>query len=156
MDLEQVKIEVLKAYTRAMKLLSYRPRSENEIRDRLQRKDFDPMIIDQVIEKLKEDKLLDDKEFAEWWTEQRQTFRGKSKFVIKRELSEKGIERETAEKAVGEAQDDYQTAKAFLERKNRMFERYSGEEYKKKVIGFLQRKGFSWDIIGKILKESEE
>lgn len=155
MDFEQVKIEVLKAYTRAMKLLSYRPRSEKEIRERLERKEFDPMIIDQVIEKLKEDKLLDDKEFAEWWTEQRQTFRGKSKYVIKRELSDKGIERETADKAVSKAQDDYETAKAFLERKRRTFERYSGEEYKKKVIGFLQRKGYTWEVIGKILKESE-
>lgn len=153
--MEKVKIEVLKAYTRALRLLTYRPRSEKEIRDRLVRKQFDPMIINQVIEKLKEDKLLNDEEFAEWWTEQRQTFRGKSKYVIKRELSEKGVERDTVDKAVSTAKDDYETAKEYLERKRRMFEKYSGDEYTKKVTGFLQRKGFSWDVISKILKENK-
>ncbi len=152
-DVEKIKIEVLKAYTRALKLLSYRPRSEKEIRDRLSRKQFDSLIIDQVISKLKEDNLLNDVEFATWWAEQRQEFRGKSKYVIKRELSEKGVERETIDTAVTNAKDDYNTAKEFLQRKSRMFEKYSGDEYRKKVTGFLQRKGFSWDIIQKILKE---
>jgi regulatory protein len=152
MDFEKIKIEVLKAYTRALKYLSYRPRSEKEIRDRLIRKQFDPMIIDQVIDKLKEDKFLNDTQFAEWWTEQRQTFRGKSKYVIKSELSEKGIDRNTIETSLVNAQDDYETAKEFIKRKGRKFERYSGEEYTQKVTGFLQRKGFSWDVIQKILK----
>jgi regulatory protein len=152
MDFEKIKIEVLKAYTRALKYLSYRPRSEKEIRDRLTRKQFDPMIIDQVIDKLKEDKFLNDIQFAEWWTEQRQTFRGKSKYVIKSELSEKGIDRNTIESSLVNAKDDYETAKEFIERKSRKFERYTGEEYTQKVTGFLQRKGFSWDVIQKILK----
>lgn len=153
MDFEEIKIEVLKAYTRALKYLSYRPRSEKEIRDRLVKKQFDPMIIDQVIKKLKEDKFLNDTQFADWWTEQRQTFRGKSKYVIKSELSEKGVDRNTIEKALSDAKDDYETAKEFFERKKRRFENYTGNEYTKKVTGFLQRKGFSWDIIQKILKE---
>lgn len=152
-DFEKIKVEVLKAYTRALKLLSYRPRSEKEIRDRLMKKEFDSMIIDQVIDKLKADKLLNDREFADWWAEQRQEFRGKSKYVIKRELAEKGVENEIADMAVSKAKDDYETAKAFLERKSRLFERYTGEEYTKKVAGFLQRKGYSWGIISKILKE---
>ncbi|HRN96569.1 MAG TPA: regulatory protein RecX [Candidatus Levybacteria bacterium] len=153
MDFEEIKIEVLKAYTRALKYLSYRPRSEKEIRDRLAKKHFDSMIIDQVIDKLKEDKFLDDTGFAQWWTEQRQDFRGKSKFVIKSELSEKGIDRNTIDATLTNAKDDLKTAKEFLDRKKRRFENYTGDEYKKKVIGFLQRKGFSWDVIQKVLKD---
>jgi regulatory protein len=152
MDFEKIKIEVLKAYTRALRYLSYRPRSEKEIRDRLTRKQFDPMIIDKVIEQLKEDKFLNDTQFAQWWTEQRQDFQGKSKYVIKTELSDKGIDRNTIDNTLTNAKDDYETAKEFFERKKRRFERYAGDEYTKKVTGFLQRKGFSWDIIQKILK----
>lgn len=156
MDFEEIKIEVLKAYTRALKYLSYRPRSEKEIRDRLVKKEFDPLIIDQVIDKLKEDKLLNDVEFAQWWIDQRQEFRGKSKYVIKSELSEKGVDRNTIENSLTHAKDDLETARAFFERKKRRFENYTGDEYTKKVTGFLQRKGFSWDIIQKILKEVNE
>lgn len=152
MDFEQIKIEVLKAYTRALRYLSYRPRSEKEIRDRLMRKNFDPLIIDKVIEKLKEDKFLNDTEFAEWWIDQRQEFKGKSKYVIKNELSEKGIDKQTIETTLDTAKDDYETAKELFEKKKRRFENYTGDEYIKKVTGFLQRKGFSWDIIQKILK----
>lgn len=154
-DIEKIKIEVLRAYTRALKYLSYRPRSEREIRDKLVKKQFDPMIIDQVIEKLKEDKFLDDTEFAQWWTEQRQTFRGKSKYVIKSELSEKGIDRNTIDTTLTNAKNDYETAKEFFQRKKRRFENHTGDEYIKKATGFLQRKGFSWDIISKILKDEK-
>jgi regulatory protein len=154
-DFEKIKIEVLKAYTRAIRYLSYRPRSEKEIRDRLERKKFDPQIIDQVIEKLKEDKFLDDHAFAEWWTMQRQDFRGKSKYIISRELAEKGIDRTLSGDALAKAKDDYLTAKDLFDRKKRLFDRYTGDEYTKKVTGFLQRKGYSWDVIQKILKTDD-
>jgi regulatory protein len=155
MDFDEIKLQVLRAYTRALKLLSYRPRSEKEIRDRLIRKEFDPLIIDQVIDKLKEDKFLNDKEFAQWLTESRQNYKGRSKYVIRNELSEKGVDKETITKTLSNAKDDLETAKELFERRRRIFERYSGEEYTKKVTGFLQRKGYSWDIIQMILKNEE-
>jgi len=155
MDFEKVKIEVLKAYTATLKYLSYRPRSEKEIRDKLIKKHTDPSIIEQVIEKLKQDKFLNDTEFAQWWIEQRQDFKGKSKFVIKRELLEKGIDNEIIESVLSKSQNDYETAKDFLKRKQRKFERYAGEEYKKKVSEFLQRKGFRWDVIKEVLKNED-
>lgn len=155
-DFEEIKIQVLKAYTRALKYLSYRPRSEKEIRERLERKQFDPMIIDQVIEKLKDDKFLNDEDFARWWAEQRQDFKGKSKYVIKQELAAKGIERTTIDKTLTDAKEDLETAKDLLARKSRLFSQYTGDEYTKKVVGFLQRKGFSWDIIQKVLKDETD
>ncbi len=156
MDFEEIKLQVLKAYTRALKYLSYRPRSEKEIRERLERKEFDPLIIDQVIEKLKEDKFLDDTQFAQWWTEQRQDFKGKSKFVIKSELAQKGVDREIVDNTLTHAKDDYETAKELFERKRHVFEKYTGGEYTKKATAYMHRKGFSWDIIQRILKDKNK
>lgn len=154
-NVEKLKTEILRAYTQVVRILSYRPYSEKEIREKLSKKKFDSQVIEQVIHKLKEDNLINDQEFANWWAEQRQEFRGKSKYIIKRELAEKGIDKDIVDTIVTNAKGDYETAKAFLERKNRTFARYTGEEYTKKITGFLQRKGFSWEVINKILKEKD-
>lgn len=139
------------ALTRSLKLLSYRPRTEKEIRDSLAKREFSPSIIDQTIDLLKKDKLINDKEFAEWWIQQRQEFKPKGKIVLKQELQQKGVDRTLAEQEV-EVQDDFEIAKELFEKKKSRFERYSGEEYKKKVHDYFARRGFSFDLILKLLK----
>lgn len=144
-----------RALNRAFRLLSFRARSEKEIRDNLIKKEFPEIIINQTIQQLKDMKYLNDQEFAQWWIEQRQTHRPKSKFVIRAELLQKGVDRDLIEKLLDKSQDDLESAKKLLAKKQRTFEKFSGDDYKKKASEFLQRRGFSWDIISKILKNEE-
>jgi len=155
-NFEEIKEQVEHAFTRALKYLAFRARSEKEILDFLSKKKVDPLIILQVIEKLKEKKFLDDTDFAKWWTEQRQTFKGKSKLVIKHELISKGVAKEIIDSVLEKfSQTDLDAAKNLYDKKRKRFTQYIGREYEKKVSEFLQRKGFSWEIIKKVLKEKD-
>ncbi|RJQ27722.1 regulatory protein RecX [Candidatus Parcubacteria bacterium] len=142
-----------KAHNKALKFLSYRMRSEKELYDFLVKKKFEENIIQKTIQAFKEEGLVDDRKFIKWWIEQRQTFRPKSKFVLKKELMSKGVRRELIEEVIDDSQDDYEVAKNFFGKKKHRFNKYSGKEYFQKASAFLQRRGFGWDIIKRVLHD---
>ena len=144
-----------KAYNKALKSLSYRPRSEKEISDFLAKKKFDSSIISKAIEKLKEQNLINDEEFVKWWIEQRQTHKPKSTFVLKQELIAKGVAKELIEELLTTSQNDEESARLVFEKSKIKFKNYKGEEFLKKTIAFLQRRGFSWEIIKKIIDDEK-
>jgi regulatory protein len=146
-----------KFYNASLRFLSFRPRSEKEVRDSLKRKKAPPKIIEEIILKLKELNFINDREFAKWWIEQRLTFRLKALRVIKNELKLKGIIDEITEDVLRESQveqkADYDIAKKLAERK---VERYKGLAYKDKrlkLTRFLANKGFSFEDIEKSIDD---
>lgn len=154
-DLQELKEELEKVYTKAIKYLSYRNRSEKEIRDHLLRKKISEDLINPVIELLKERKFLDDRKFAEWWIEQRQEFKGKSKVIIKSELFQKGIDKLLIEDLLDNNQGDLKTATLIYKKNKYKFDRIEGEEKKNKTANFLRLRGYNWDVIEKILQDEE-
>lgn len=152
---EYIKEQVFKAYTRSLRYLSFRPRSEKEIQDFLNKKKFDQLIIDKVLDQLKKEKFVNDFDFTRWWVDQRQEFKGLSKFVIKRELMQKGITNDLIEQVLNTQNNDLETAQQLFKKKGKRFEGLPKDEYFKKAAAFLQRKGFSYDIIKQVLKEEK-
>jgi len=66
------------AYQKALHFISYRPRSEMEIRKRLVEKDIDEPVIEAVLERLKIAQWIDDQQIARTWVENRSAFRPRS------------------------------------------------------------------------------
>ena len=64
-----------RAHESALNLLSYRPRSEQEVRRRLGRKGFSEPAIEQAVQRLLRARLLDDEAFARYWISNREQFR---------------------------------------------------------------------------------
>src|SRR5581483_279024 len=89
-----------------IRFLSYRQRSEKEIRDKLTERKATPEITEQVVSFLKDHKFLNDEEFARSWVRSRQSFRPKSKKAVKLELLKKGIDPLVAEEALEGNGDD--------------------------------------------------
>ena len=85
------KDQVEAAYERALNFLSYRPRSVVEVRRYLTEKKFDVPTVDEVIARLSRVDLLDDKVFAQFWLENRDTFKPRSVRALRYELRQKGI-----------------------------------------------------------------
>ncbi len=145
-----------KYLNKAFHFLSFRPRSEKEVRDSLLKKKAPPEIIERVIASLKEHKFLNDEDFARWFIDNRLRFNPKGLRVIKMELKQKGIDREIIDTAVdnlskdvgGDAPNsDLESAKRLVEKK---MPRYKGMERQviyQKLGAFLARRGFNWDII---------
>lgn len=153
-----------KFYNKALFFLSFRPRSEKEIRDYLsskgrsasgRKKEVPQEIINLVIDKLKEHKFLDDLEFAKWWIERRSK---KGIRLIKLELKQKGIDKDLVEKVINDSAteivNDFDKALSLAQKR---VKRYKDMEDKRKVyekLGrFLASKGFDYDIIKEVIDQ---
>ncbi len=150
-----------KFYNFALRFLSYRPRSEKEVRNKLKIKseklkiEDSAAIIDRVIQKLKEYKFLDDVEFAKKWIESRLRFKPRSSRLIKMELKQKGIEPEIIDKMINDEGlmiNDLESAKKLVEKKmNRSRNKFGMTP--EKLGRYLASKGFDWDTIKKSIDE---
>ena len=142
---DQDSLEV--ATQRAIELISYRPRSEAEIRKRLTDKGFGTQGVEEVLVRLRQAGLVSDEVFARTWADNRSTFRPRSHRMVAAELRQKGVADETIEQALSELPDDedlaYQTALRYARR----LEREDWEEFRKKLGGHLSRKGYSYQTV---------
>lgn len=156
--LTQEKIEKLRdedmienAFIRAMRLLSYRPRSEAEIRDRLRKSGQEDFVIEQVLGRMRESRLINDEVFSKEWIENRSTFRPRSQKLLQLELRQKGIPQEIITKTLEESQDDSTLA---LQAARKQAHRWTGLDeggFRKKMTGFLGRRGFSYFTIREVI-----
>jgi len=147
-------VKIAKDY--AFKLLSYRPRSIKEIRNRLKKKDYSLKVISEVIKSLKRLKFLNDREFAKIWVENRIRTKPMGRYRLYQELIQKGIDRDLIEKTLNDYQEEEEIklARELAQRKlKRSYQNLDEVTTKRRLYGFLQRRGFSYDTIQEILKE---
>ncbi len=148
-----------KFYNLALRFLSYRPRSEKEVREKLESKKVESNIIEKIILKLKEKKFLNDEEFAKGWIENRNRFKPRSARLIKIELKQKGIKEDIFNKLISDKGlmiNDLESAKKLVKKKMEKYRNKLGitrDEIYQKLGRFLASKGFNWDIIKKSIDE---
>ncbi|HET7483080.1 MAG TPA: regulatory protein RecX [Actinomycetota bacterium] len=102
-------VDFKEAMERAGRMLALRARSEREVRDRLREAEFDDETIDAVVARLYELDLLNDEAFAVQLIEERATKKGLGPRMLLAELEAKGVDRATAEAALGIAGIDEET-----------------------------------------------
>ncbi len=136
----------------SLRYLRPRPRSETELRAYLLRRGANGEVVDQVLQKLKEQRLVDDKGFAKLWRESRQSSSPRSKFLIKRELREKGISDEIIESIVSELDDESSAINAG-QKKLRSLRGLNYQNFYKKLSNFLRRRGFTYEIINQTVRQ---
>jgi len=135
-----------KAYDKVLKLLSYRPQSIFEIRQKLKTK-FTPETIAETIARLKKEGWLNDEEFAKHWVKERSQTRLRSIVHLKAELIQKGI----AENIIRETLSAPDLADQELETAKKLVEKLKGSKSPEKLSAYLARKGFSYGVISKAL-----
>jgi len=142
--------EESKAYNQAIRYLSYRPRSEREVRDYLVKKGLDEETAGQVIGRLQRAGLLNDREFAAGWVANRQLLRPRSRRRLEQELMAKGVPSEQIGAALAEL-DPEEELRALMEVivKRRRLSQYQEPE---KLVGYLARQGYGYDLIRKALE----
>ena len=133
----------------ALHFLEYRPRSEAEVRQRLRRRGFNEETLDEVIVRLKQQSLIDDLAFAQYWKDNRLSFRPRSKNLIKRELLQKGVSYEMASDIVDELNDE-ESAYRVAQKKASTLTAMEYSEFRSRLSNFLIRKGYSYGIIERV------
>jgi regulatory protein len=130
----------------AFRLLAVRPRSEVELRQRLQRRGFETDHLEKAIATLKEQGLVDDTAFAHFWKDNRQSFRPRSRRLTALELKRKGVESAVIDAAVGEIDDSESAYRAALGRARRLVPS-DFNDFRRRLGEYLVRRGFDYDTI---------
>lgn len=151
--------QVGKMLVLAQRFLSFRPRSEKEIRGHLRRKleqgDYiDPdRILGSVILQLQKYGLVNDEEFAKWWIEQRQKFRPRGERVLRGELHAKGVDRDIIDKEFTAYESPSGEIELIARKKLATFSKLTELEFRRKMGKYLARRGYDWDEIKTVVNK---
>jgi len=156
-ELSEEKIEQLqaeeareRAFQQAMLFLSYRARSESEIRQNLRKHEVPEPVIEQTLERLKQAGLANDDKFARAWVENRSALRPRSRRMMAMELRQKGLDAEAISSATESVDDEALAYEAAQKRVPRL-KNLEWNEFRKKLSDFLGRRGFSYSVIAPVV-----
>ena len=147
--------EAHRAYVQALRLLGYRARSEGEITRALQQKGYATEAIDAAMARLQDQRYVDDETFARAWLEHRGRFRPRSVRALRYELQQKGIDRETIDHVLSDVDEDAAAWNAVAGKLDR-WRALDQETLRKKVMGLLSRRGFSYDTLRTVWRKVRE
>jgi regulatory protein len=139
-----------RAREKALNYLSYRPRSEFELTRYLQKRGFSQEVTSEVIERLKQVDLVDDLEFARFWVENRLQFRPRGRRALSYELRQKGLSNAVIQQAL-EGYDEAAALERVARAQARRLTHLPPEKFRKRLMGRLARRGFSYDRIYDVL-----
>ena len=134
----------------ANRYLSYRPRSESELRGRLRQRSFDDDNIEVVIAKLKEQGLVDDIAFAQFWKENRESFSPRSQWLTKLELRQKGVAADVTDQVINGDDDDNAYRAALVKAARLPLADY--QSFRRRLGEYLKRRGFGYGVINDTVK----
>ena len=146
------KSEFQKTLDKLLRFATLRPRSEKEIKDWFKRKKVYESLHQELFNRLNRLDLIDDEKFAQWWVEQRSSFKPRGKRALEMELRMKGIKKEVIGQVLSNIKvDEEKVARELLNKKSYKWKNLPKREARAKMSAFLARKGFNWEAIEKVL-----
>jgi regulatory protein len=145
----------IRAKDSAYRLLTYRSRSRVELGQKLREKGFDAVVVDAVLGYLAQLGYINDRQYAEQYALSRIRLHGSGRRRIARELGNKGIEQQVVRETLSrvfEGDREIETAKKAAERKLASLRAVDRVKRQRRLAGFLERRGFSYEIINTIIK----
>ncbi len=142
----QARDQAHQAHEVALRYLDYRPRSVDEIRRHLKGKGVEPDAIDEVVERLSQVGLLDDRAFARYWLENRRDFRPRGQRALRMELRQKGVPDDIIDEVLAEGHREEEAADQAALAQARKIRASDPLEFRRKLEAHLIRRGFSYDI----------
>lgn len=148
--------ELAGAKSAALRLLSVRPRTEREIRDRLRVKEYPDAVIARVVDDLRQSRLLDDEEFARMFIRDAIALRPVGRLPLRRKLLLLGVAKETVDRTLDEAfagVDQTEVAlgiaRAYIRKCPKGLE---PAKLRSRVGSFLARRGYPWEVIQQVVR----
>ena len=150
--------EFEKIYQKALRFLSFRPRSEKEVRNYLIRKTKKIKDVQLLIKELKRENLINDSEFADWWIKQRLDYNHKGPKIIKIELLGKGLDKELVEDKISSVTNKKIEKSALfnIRIKSGKYLNLQKRVQKVKLIKLLLAKGFEYEVSKRLVDEWSE
>ena len=142
----------------AVDYIDYAARTVAEVRRRLARAGYEQEVIDDVIADLERAELLNDEKFSGDWVESRARSKKLGRTRLAAELRQKGVSQEDADRALQDVDPNTELAAAVeLARKRLRTEQIAKltgraelAAEKRRLAGYLQRRGYNWEIIEQV------
>jgi regulatory protein len=146
-----------KLLERAFRLLSYKPRSIEELRGRLLEKDWaDEAAVNQVIARLEELGYLDDRQFAISFATSRLAAKPLGPIRLRRDLQRKKLPLQTVENTIDETysmQSEEELIDRAIDKRIRLRGCPETRQESKKLFDYLLRRGFNYDLVLRKIRE---
>ena len=138
-------------------MLEARSRAVDELRRLLLKKGEPAADVDAAIARLQRAGLLDDANFARQFTRSKALGAGMSRQRLQQELARRGVARDVSEQAIDsvfadERIDEDASIERVARKKLRMLARLSDETRRRRLYGFLARRGYDSDDIQRVLR----
>ena len=133
----------------ALRFVSYRSRSEGEVRRRLARR-FSTDDVERAVSYLKERDLLNDLDFAIQWRRDRESHRPRSNRLVRYELLRMGVTRDVVEEAM-EGYDEEGNARRAAAMAAAKLAGLDSAKFREKLSAHLARRGFARGIAMRVV-----
>lgn len=149
--------EVRKAFNKALHFLSFRMRSEHEVKKKLLDAEYGEAVVLEAIQKLYNLGFLNDETFSKALLETQKKTGKKGPRAIQQEMKKKGIEKSLQEEVLDSytEEDQTQIAQGLAEKIANQQSSKTPRQVKQKIQDTLLRKGYSYGIISKVIAEIE-
>lgn len=142
------------ARERALRYLAAAPRTIHEVRRHLERRKYDADTIARVLDTLTDAGLLDDRAFALAWVESRSRSRLLGRVRLEAELRQRGVAKELIEEALSTLPEEDDHEHALTLARTFIGSQDAGDPaVRRRLAGYLLRRGHLWDTIEKVLLE---
>ncbi|HWQ45228.1 MAG TPA: regulatory protein RecX [Longilinea sp.] len=159
-NLSESQIETLRekdgveaAYQRSLTFISYRPRSEAEVRRKMQEQGVKPEWADEVVERLMRAGVVGDTNFAAAWVENRAALHPRGRRLLTYELRQKGISDEDISTALEPLPEEeglaYNAGVKYASRLKGL----EWMDFSRRLTGFLARRGFSYSTCKPVIRQ---
>jgi regulatory protein len=134
-----------KAKGAALRLLGMRAYTRKEIKDKLNKREFEPSAIEATLADLERLTLLDDRDFARRFVDERLRLKPCGRMLLSRDLKRRGVPVGTVDEVIEEAfeaVDAIDLAYQVLSGRARRYEGLAKDKAINRMYGFLGRRGF--------------
>ncbi|WP_420175490.1 regulatory protein RecX [Luteococcus sp. OSA5] len=138
----------------ALRILTMRDHSRQELGDKLAAKDVPEDTIVELLDRFEEVGLLNDENFAQQWTRARRNSRKLSRAAVRRELQTKGVDRDLIEDTLSGIghEDEVELATVLAQKKWRQVQNLPREVAYRRMAGALARKGYSSSVVAEVVR----
>lgn len=138
----------------ALRFIDFQPRTSREVRNRLMRAKFEEDVVDSVVADLERAGLLNDSEFSEAWVESRARSKGIGRRRLASELIKRGVDKSAIQSALETLPEEAEIQNAMqLAEKKAKSDDLTDPAARRRLAGFLQRRGYNWGIIEQVFEK---
>jgi len=140
-----------------LRQLSHSPKTRHQLAQVLAKRNVSPDAAAAALDRIAELGYIDDAAFARAWVESRHRSRGLAQSALRRELTQRGVDRDLVDEVLLESvsvESEHEAAAALVDKKLRSMSGVADDVATRRLVGMLNRKGYSPGVAFAVVREA--